>query len=900
MTSAGERVEQHVQLLRLLMERDGVSVDDALSAAGALIPAGEQAAALHAYHAQTSTTIEVLAPNEITARGGPRSWYGGWDSSGGYYWRRQRRFLAQGLHRNDYEIDSLDLSSDHVLSHLEDPRSPDPFDVRGLVVGHVQSGKTANFSALIAKAADAGYRVIIVLSGLHNTLRQQTQRRLQRDLGHEDTSGVGLPEPGRRWVYMTNAEPWGDFNPHAINASLLQGNDHVILVVKKNKSRMERLINWMAGRVPPHVPVLVIDDEADQASVNTRGNRSPREEVDLAADDFDGDEPSDDELDPSAINLRVRRLLRLFARCSYVAYTATPFANVLINPEAFDAEGGRDLFPKDFILNLPAPPGGKYVGAERLFGRGRLPGETEAPDDGGLDVIEVVPDHDADLLVPPPRQSAGFVPSMPESLRQALIDYVLASAGWLHRAGRDVPCTMLVHTDMRKAMQNPLASEITKELAYIRQRWRYEREACRPQLQRRWDEHFRPVCTGVSLDLDAEFASLEPFIDQLMRDGIPVRVLNSDWPDTADFDEEPTLKAVLVGGNKLSRGVTIEGLLVSYYVRETLYYDTLMQMGRWFGYRGDYVDLTRLYSTQLLVSCFHDLATAEEELRRQFTLYETRRLTPADFVPKVRTHPMMLVTQQNKMRDAVELSLSYAGKLAQTLRFRVDETQVATRNLERTRAFLGSLGDPRMIDGQPTWADVDVQRVVRFFSEFELLEQLSIDPRSLIDYIDEQVRQQELIRWRVLLACGRQPSPELSEGAFDDLGVADVPQVPLIGRTRLKNDPTSLGVITNPDDELHGLCEDQLRRAEDNYVDGPFRTRGEAIRATRPAEEGLLIVYPISAYSQPRRNASARIPLYSEPRGKPILVGFAVSFPGSESPATVTYVAAGSHAAFAR
>lgn len=900
MTSAGERIEQHVQLLRLLMERDGISVDDALSAASALIPADERAAALHAYHAQTSTTIEVLAPNEITARGGPRAWYGSWDSSDGYYWRRQRRYLAQGLRRNDYEIDSLDLSSDHVLSHLEDPKSPEPFDVRGLVVGYVQSGKTANFSALIAKAADAGYRVIIVLSGLHNTLRQQTQRRLQRDLGHEDTPGVGLPEPGRRWVYMTNAEPWGDFNPHAINASLLQGNDHVLLVVKKNKSRMERLINWMAGRVPAHVPVLVIDDEADQASVNTRGNRSPREEVDLAADDYDGDEPGDDELDPSAINLRVRRLLRLFARCSYVAYTATPFANVLINPEAFDVEGGRDLFPKDFILNLPPPPGGNYVGAERLFGRGRLPGELDAPDDGGLDVVEIVPDHDADLLVPPPRQSAGFVPSMPESLRQALVDYVLAAAAWLHRAGRDVPCTMLVHTDMRRAMQNPLASEITKELAYVRQRWRYEREGYRPDLERRWNERFRPVSASVSLDLDTDFSSIEPYIDQLMREGIPVRVLNSDWPDTADFDAEPTLKAVLVGGNKLSRGVTIEGLLVSYYVRETLYYDTLMQMGRWFGYRGAYVDLSRLYSTQLLVSCFHDLATAEEELRRQFTLYETRRLTPVDFVPKVRTHPMMLVTQQNKMRDAVELSLSYAGKLAQTLRFRVDDSEVAYRNLERTRAFLESLGAPEIVDEQPAWTDVDVQKVLRYLAEFELLEQLSIDPQSVIDYIDGQVRQQELIRWRVLLACGRQPSRDLPDGVFDDLGVAALPQVPLIVRSRLKNDPTSLGVITNPDDELHGLTADQIRQAEENYAGGPFRTRGEAIRAARPAEEGLLILYPISAYSQPRRNAATRIPLNSQPQNKPTLIGFAVSFPGSESPATVTYVAAGSRAALAR
>ena len=146
-------------------------------------------------------------------------------------------------------------------------------------------------------------------------------------------------------------------------------------------------------------------------------------------------------------------------------------------------------------------------------------------------------------------------------------------------------------------------------------------------------------------------------------------MLNSDWPDTIDFDDEPNLKAVLIGGNKLSRGVTIEGLLVSYYVRETLYYDTLMQMGRWFGYRGRYVDLTRLYSTELLVSCFHDLATAEEELRRQVARYERDGLTPEKFAPKVRTHPLMAVTQKSKMQSAVDVSVNYAGQRMQTLRF---------------------------------------------------------------------------------------------------------------------------------------------------------------------------------------------------------------------------------------
>ena len=340
---------------------------------------------------------------------------------------------------------------------------------------------------------------------------------------------------------------------------------------QENKSRLERLIRWMRGRVPENVAVLVIDDEADQASINTGGNRAAREEADLAPGaDFDGDVPNDDELDPSAINLNVRKLLRSFVRCSYVAYTATPFANVLINPSAFDAEGGNDLFPSHFIISLPTPPGDVYVGAAELFGRDRLPGDAATSNHDGLDVIQFVPDHEIDMLVPPPRQRAGFVPTMPPSLKQALADYVLASAAWVHRSGKDEPCTMLIHTDMQRAMQDPLGPEVRAELAYIRQRWLYEASEYRPILRQRWNERFRPLLASLDIARDVPFETIEPHIDRLLR-GVPeVRILNSNWPDTIDFDAEPNLKAILIGGNKLSRGLTIEGLLVSYYVRETL------------------------------------------------------------------------------------------------------------------------------------------------------------------------------------------------------------------------------------------------------------------------------------------------------------------------------------------
>ena len=381
----------------------------------------------------------------MLADGGPRSWFEHHNPADGYYWRRQRDFLAHDLGRQEFEIDSLDKATNRILSHLEDPHSKDAFGIRGLVIGHVQSGKTQNFSALIAKAGDAGYKIVIVLSGLHNSLRQQTQLRLERDLGRENVKGVGEPEAGKRWQWMTGPGLWEDFAKSGVNAAVLQGNEQVIFVVKKNKSRLEWLNEWMKDRVPKDVAVLVIDDEADQASINTGGNRygeAPpevgfEEEVDLVGDgrDFDGGAPAADELSPSAINKNIRLLINRFHKSAYVAYTATPFANVLIDPEAFDKDAGGDLYPRHFIINLPDPPGDLYVGSVRLFGRDAISGEAGSVEEDGLDVIEFVSDKDRALLVPPPRQRPGFVPTVPPSLKQALADYVLASAALLHRVG---------------------------------------------------------------------------------------------------------------------------------------------------------------------------------------------------------------------------------------------------------------------------------------------------------------------------------------------------------------------------------------------------------------------------------------------------------------------------------
>lgn len=898
MTSVGNRIEQHFFVLKAIMDRDGLTLEESLTRYPGLVPLEDHDSIRQHWEQQqrTTTIIRTVRPTELSATGGPRPWFQNWNTAEGYYWTRQRRFLRHVLHRQDYEIDSVDRASDRVLAHLENPRHHEGFSVRGLVVGHVQSGKTSNFSALIAKASDAGYKIIIVLSGLHNTLRLQTQRRLQRDLGHENVPfprGVGQGDPDKYWTWLTRDDLDGDFDP-GVNVGPLQGQNQVILVVKKNKSRLDRLLGWLENKVPDHVPVLIIDDEADQASVNTGGNRPDNEPVsevsDLRAADFDGEVPSDDELDPSAINLRIRKLLRCFARVSYVAYTATPFANILINPNAEDREGGDDLFPRDFILTLPHPPGQKYVGPDRLFGREQLPGEVGQVE--GLDVIRIVPSLDVDQVVPPKGKRKTYAPKIPSSLRDALTDFLLAAAGRMARSGDDQPCTMLVHIDMRKEAQDKLAAEITAELGHMRQQWRYDRQAYLPLLRDRWDTEFRPLTSSVDLDNDTHFEKLEQHLDSLLSPGVEVRILNSNHEDELDFEVEPDLKAVLVGGNKLSRGVTVEGLLVSYFVRSTPYYDTLLQMGRWFGYRGDYVDLTRLYSTQRLVTWFHDLATIEEELRRQIEHYARRKLTPWEAAPRIRSHEKMLPTAKNKMKETSLQQDSFDGRKLQTLRFPFDRPtilDVCSENLRTARALLGSLGGPHEEDsGRLSWQGVNAEAIVHFIEKFQFSDQSAFDVPAVASYIQAQTQHNELVSWRVLVASARN---QQNDHEMIDLGISGHSAVAMIRRSRLIKDPTSLGVVTEPEDELLGLSSAQIEEAHRLHKAGEFTMLGDAFRSQRSPREGLLVLYPIDPSSGPGAYAKNRRKLFDDGVERPeCVLAYAVSFPYSKSPRSFSYV----------
>lgn len=889
-------VDRYLRAVRSLIDTLGVPLPDALEMAR--IP--NEMRELVRVRYEEETVLPIRRANILSGTSGPRPWFQQWDPSTGYYWRRQREYLIDRQGWNQADLGSLDDATDQILSHLEDPRSSGPaeFDIRGLVMGYVQSGKTVNFCALTAKAADAGYKLVIILSGIHNSLRLQTQRRIDRALGIDPT-GVPEPEPGRRWIALTQSTLQGDFRSGSIDANVLQGNEHVLLVCKKNASVLRRLTRWMENRAPMSLPVLIIDDEADQASINTRGNRLPaQEDSDLDPGDLENPQQTEDELDPSVINGLIRTLVRSFRRVSYVAYTATPFANVLINHLAIDREVYQDLYPRDFIVALPRP--NEYTGAERLFGREALPGDHDGL--SGLNIIDLVPEHEADLLTPRGQDVNTYDPVICPSMRTAFLDFVLATAARIHRAGNDVHATMLIHTHHRRPVQNRLGERLRAFVSEIRQSWRYDRQAIRPELVERWNSAFRTVIASLAAIRDAPFESIEDQVDRFFRDPVQVLVLNSDSTDVLDYETDPTLKAVVVGGNRLSRGLTLEGLLVSFYVRRTGYFDTLMQMGRWFGYREQYVDLTRIWTTEELSGWFRDLALAEEELRREIARYERENLTPLDFGPRIRSHPVMMITAQNKMGGARTVSQNYSGYMLQTTAFRLEDHAWLQSNLDAARQLLADIGDPNHPESttsKPVWTDVPWRTVDVFLSRYRFDPRGSHEIGAIRQYLQEQARHNELIEWLIAMPCLSTPDEKL--GTEPLLSVRGIP-ANRISRTRLRNKPYDIGTLVNPatldgaprsGDEEIGLTDEQLAVARiEALADTELRGRfPRALRRNRSARQGLLLLYPISPASRPRADTQNRLPLFDGPECEGVtVVGISLVFPSSDSAATIEYV----------
>ena len=798
------------------------------------------------------------------------------DRSKWYYWPTLRIYLLSKMSLQAVRL--LDEITDRILGYFAPPEQ-EQFDVRGLVLGYVQSGKTTNFTATIAKAADSGYRLIIVLSGIDKGLRRQTQIRLEKELiGSPDNNAdsVRMPPVGRQWHKWTTVDIDGDFRSGTGNPASLQGDQPVIMVIKKNSAVLRRLLTWLDGapdEIKRLIPTLIIDDEADLASIDTKGTYYPngQQEAD------DSDEPNE----PSKINGLIRELLNDFQKKVYVAYTATPFANILIPHDTIDPQKKNDLYPKDFIVDLPKPDG--YLGTEELFG---IVNPISGEEAEGLDIIREVEENAVDIL------ENGQVP---KSLENAILSFVLAGAAFAQRGRGKEPATMLIHTEYHIQSHEGMKKIVEQKFKEFKDSWRYQKElGIKNRLEGLWNSEFRPVTQSIHPELDVNFEKIEPFINPFFE-AIQIRTVNSSTGEILDYEREPRLKAIAIGGNKFSRGLTLEGLMTSFFTRNTSTYDTLMQMGRWFGFRRGYEDLTRIWTTAELAEWFADLAFVERNLRDDIQVYEAMNITPMQVGMRIWLHPTMQVTSPLKSRFAREtrISQSYNGQVTQTYKFPFERPETlsnqADANYSVTTSFLADIGKPEWDSKGPIWRSVPEKKIIEFLKKFQHDDSYNRSGFSLpliCSYIENQFAVNELTKWTIAVRGQENEDEGLGEAKWGVEGG----KIWQISRTRLKLTKSSLGVITSPGDEKAGLYgEAELKKFEEVKQQQPDLGESVAARMARPPQEGLILIYPISKNSKPvlkkdGTESRTRQPLYEETDSQYAkdLIGLAISFPESQ------------------
>lgn len=735
-----------------------------------------------------------------------RNWTDRLSSDSWQYWKRLEALLRSDPKWEQPQVDSVSAESLRVLQYLPDPKADPPFQGRGLVVGYVQSGKTANYTAVAARAVDAGYRMVIVLSGIHDSLRNQTQNRLERELTGNQNNHLREPDACREWVTLTT--PTEDFKEQGGN--ILKSAGPFLAVVKKNVPVLQKLDRWLASYAPylDDMPVLIIDDEADQASINTKGNRP----LDAAV----GDEDDDDEnLAPSRTNGLIRSILARTKKAAYIAYTATPFANILINPEAVDRCVGDDLFPKDFVIQLPRPKG--YTGTEELFGVSAQ----------GRDVLRTVAEEDVKALRGSRRRRKTEIvleqaaDTLPNSLADALVSFCLAGGVRILRGLTGKPHTMLVHVSQRTDDQSRIANAIRDQLDL----WR-EAERQGQRLEVILGPVWREMKAGIDIPANEE-AVLNAAVGVLRE--IVVLELNSVTGENLEYDEKPGRHIVAVGGNRLSRGLTLEGLTVSYFLRTASMCDTLLQMARWYGFRRDYEDLIRIWTTDGIARWFSELALVEQSLRDSIIALARAGRRPDQMAIRLRAHSDLLLTARNKSGTALSQQDSWSGEHPQTVLLPLSDPVKLQTNLALTDRFIEEVSPLIKCHGGMLARDVPPEIIAAFLRTYQIHEDIVVFRNDLLaDWIMGRSTVDELTDWSVFVA-----SPV--EGTSAILGGREVG---LVRRKRVSSE--SIGILTDPAHE--GV---DLPRGPGAYKRDSGAYDAEAMRAARPPTQGLLLIYPL-------------------------------------------------------
>ena len=678
-----------------------------------------------------------------------------------FFWQRYKTYLEEVKGWNSRVTGNLDRVSDEIVDLLGDPKTDEPFQRRGLVLGDVQSGKTANYTAICNKAADTEYNVIIILAGMMENLRQQTQERLDAEFSGRKSEylldpkrdieniPVGVGKYGQEKRIESFTSVIKDFDKNILrqlSLSLQSVNTTVVFVIKKNKSILNNLIRWLKSnnadaRGNINKSLLLIDDEADNASVNT----------------------NDAERDPTAINKAIRELLKLFRQASYLGITATPYANIFINPDNEDDMRGDDLFPRDFIYALSPPS--DYIGAENIFG------DDEEKTEKYKNVLEPLYPIEMDAFFPFNHRKGHPVTDLPPSMKEAMAYFLLINGIRDVRDDVNVHRSMMIHVSRFTDVQNQIRDLATAWVLQMRSDLHNYAGLSEAESDRiRGIAYLKAVCEKYEL---AEKASTpdkpmtwHTFLSKYLFKAvspIDVRAVNQQSGSTSlDYfnHKDDGLRVIAVGGNSLSRGLTLEGLCVSYFYRRSLMYDTLLQMGRWFGYRPDYADLFKIWISVDAIDWYGYITGAAEELKLEIARMKHENLTPMDFGLKVRQDPAsLIVTAKNKMRSAtlVKRPITVSGRLLETPRLRADTASLSA-NEEDFKAFVKNLHTigrrVQRDDSRFFWTGVNKDEIEQLLRDFKTHPwQLNFQGSALADFIRDTVGMGD---WDVFIAEGRE------------------------------------------------------------------------------------------------------------------------------------------------
>ena len=879
------------------------------------------------------------------------------------YWEVYRQCLVKEGKLPIESINDLDKSTDLIISDIENPTREGNWDRRGMVVGSVQSGKTANYLGLIAKARDAGYKFIIILSGANNDLRQQTQKRVDEGFiglntyilnDARDPNELGLlrrhlyegqfqyPTPG------TIDHIKGDFNSaraKGMPKHIIQKEDFnsYVFIIKKNKTPLSRLIEWVTSlpqcndpqgasgfetnpetntKKPPFItdfPLLLIDDECDHYSVDT--GKPP---VDPKTGKFIL------EYDPKTINGLIRKFLQCFSKRIYIGYTATPFANIFIHDEKVHKDYGEDIFPKSFIYDIIPPP--NHKGLESIFGK------KEEEEDG------ITSDNLSNFLIPindfckdpadlfcqdgwfPPKHKSDHIPiydknndpidenldsetldfylklievtkikfnrdiNLAPSLIHSIMSFILACSVRNIRSIQQFYAhkSMLIHVTKNINPQKILHDEINLFFSSILECLKDEsenKEFFHRSLKTIYETYFLKDTYEFN-DEKKETITYEKIfhnesglrfcIGEISRNIVRM----SGKGGKPDYDEYKRqngfgLMTIIIGGDKLSRGVTFDGLSTSYFLRSSRMFDTLMQMGRWFRYRSGYDDLCRLYTSADLLESFVEISLGSQKVRDEIRNMNKLGKTPKDFGLWIQTSPYshLIPTARNKMRHAEITKVNYSawGNQMPTLPWK---KEIVLKNLKLTSDFIEKLKDPNetnikrnfginkakeknelvekniSFSANPSyyWENISYKSIVEYLLNFEAHETSKFQPQEMAEYIkNAALKEKMLTNWSVALIGNG------SSGLKQKIGGKEINLAFRKPKNTCTADKAAYGVIWDPNHEALDLNQNIYQEANNIAFSDEIQTNERIIesrftkilREKRSSKKGLLLIYPI-------------------------------------------------------